>query len=249
MLTDRRILVTGGSSGIGRGLSIAYAVAGARVWAVARRASALGETVAAAPPGRVVPVVADLLTEAGRNAVATAVDRSGGVLNVTVHAAALLGPVGVALVDYPEADWHEVFATNVTAVHLLHRRLAGFLDAGSAPAVIGLASTMGRAARPGWGMYAISKTALEGWLAVLAREWSGRVYSVNPGGTRSPMRAAARPEEDPLTVPSPADIAPLFLRLAHPDAPEPSGSVLEARDWIGRDPWQGIGAPGAGPAA
>jgi hypothetical protein len=55
------------------------------------------------------------------------------------------------------------------------------------------------------------------------------------------MRAAARPDEDPATVPAPEEIAPLFLRLAHPGAPEPSGAVLEARDWIARDPWEGIG--------
>jgi NAD(P)-dependent dehydrogenase (short-subunit alcohol dehydrogenase family) len=91
-------------------------------------------------------------------------------------------------------------------------------------------------------MYAVSKHALEGWLGTLAAEWpTGRVYSVNPGGTRTPMRAQARPDEDPATVPAPEEIAPLFLRLAHPGAPEPSGSILEARDWIGRDPWEGLG--------
>jgi hypothetical protein len=55
------------------------------------------------------------------------------------------------------------------------------------------------------------------------------------------MRAAAVPDEDPTLLPSPDDIAPLFLRLAHPDAPEPTGSKLSARDWMGRDPWEGIG--------
>ena len=90
-------------------------------------------------------------------------------------------------------------------------------------------------------MYAISKFALEGWLEVLADEWEGRVYSVNPGGTATPMRAAAMPGEDPATIPSPADIAPIFLRLAHPAAPEASGTRFEARDWIGADPWEGLG--------
>jgi len=250
VLTNRRILVTGGSSGIGRGLCIAYAEAGARVWAVARRGDALAETAAAAPAGAVVPIVADLVTEAGRREVATTIDHAGGELDVAVHAAALLGPVGVPLVDYPEKEWHEVFGVNVTAAHLLHQRIAGFLDAGRSPVVIGMSSTIGRAGRAGWGMYAVSKYALEGWLAVLADEWdAGRVYSVNPGGTRTPMRAEARPDEDPATVPSPADIAPIFLRLAHQDAPEPSGAILEARDWIHRDPYEGLHAAGRRPDA
>jgi len=240
MLEDRRIVVTGGSGGIGRGLCIAYATAGARVWAVARREAALADTVAASPPGRVVPVVADLVTEAGRRAVATAIDHGGGAIDVVVHAAGALGPVGIPLAEYPETDWETVFAANVTSVHLLHQRLVRFLDAGVSPAVIGVSSTVGRVGRAGWGMYSVSKHALEGWLAVLAAEWPGRVYSVNPGATRTAMRAVANPGEDPNSLPAPADIAPLFLRLAHPAAPQPSGAVLEARDWIGRDPWEGL---------
>ncbi len=89
-------------------------------------------------------------------------------------------------------------------------------------------------------MYAVSKHALEGWLGTLAGEFEGRVYSVNPGGTRTPMRAEAVPDEDPESIPAPSEITPIFLRLAHPAAPEPSGAQLEARDWIGRDPWEGL---------
>jgi NAD(P)-dependent dehydrogenase (short-subunit alcohol dehydrogenase family) len=233
-------LVTGGSSGIGRELTRRYAAAGARVWAIGRRGEALDEAVADLPAGRATPIAADLTTDAGRRRVATAVDHAGGILDVVVHAAGELGPVGLSLDHYPEDHWHRVFDVNVTAVHFLHQRLAQSLAAGDRPVVIGVSSTVGRAGRGGWGMYSISKRALEGWLEVLDDEWDGRVYSVNPGGTATPMRAAAVPDEDPATIPSPADIAPLFLRLAHPEAPEPSGAKLEARDWIGRDPWEGL---------
>ena len=241
MLSTRLILVTGASSGIGRGLALEYARHGARVWAVARSSDALAQLPVDAE-GRVTPVPADVTTAAGRRAIATSVEHEGGRLDVVVHAAGMLGSVGVPLVDYPEDEWRSVFEVNVTAVHLLHQRLAPFLERGTAPAVIGLASTVGREPRAGWGMYAVSKHALEGWLGTLAQEWeTGRVYSVNPGGTRTPMRAQARPDEDPGTVPTPEQIAPLFLRLAHSDAPEPSGARLEAGAWIGRDPWEGLG--------
>lgn len=239
MLSGRRILVTGASSGIGRGLARAYAAHGAVVWAVGRREAALVAT--AEGNSTIRPIAADLTTPAGRRTVATAVEHHEGALDVAVHAAGLLGPVGVPLRDYPENEWHAVLDANLTAIHLLHQQVAGLLDAGHAPAVIALSSTVGREGRAGWGMYAVSKHALEGWVAVLAREWDdGRVYSVNPGGTRTPMRAAAVPGEDPATVPAPADIAPLFLRLAHPAAPEPSGAVLDARDWLDTDPWSGL---------
>lgn len=240
MLDGRRIVVTGGSSGIGRQLVRSYAETGARVWAVARRAAALTETVAGLPDGRAHTVAADLTSDAGRRAVATAVDHAGGRLDVVVHAAGALGPVGVDLADYPAEAWRRVFEANVSAVHFLHQRLVRFLDAGVRPAVIGVSSTVGRRGRGGWGMYSISKRALEGWLEVLADEWAGRVYSVNPGATRTPMRAAAVPDEDPASIPGPVDVVPVFLRLAHPDAPEASGEKLDARDWIGADPWTGL---------
>ncbi len=233
-------MVTGGSSGIGRELTRRYVAAGARVWTIGRRSDALDATVADLPPGHATPVTADLTTDAGRRKVATALAHAGGSLDVVIHAAGLLGPIGVSLEHYPEDHWQRVFNVNVTAVHLLHQQLAPSLAAGRRPVVVGVSSTVGRVGRGGWGMYSISKRALEGWLEILADEWQGRVYSVNPGGTATPMRAAAAPEEDPSTIPSPADIAPLFLRLAHPNAPEPSGAKLEARDWIGRDPWEGL---------
>ena len=244
MLSGRRILVTGGSSGIGRALVRAYAAHGASVFAVARDEEGLRETAAGA--GRVTVVLADLAADPGRRAVATAVEHAGAALDVAVHAAGALGPVGneARLVRYPAAEWYRVFEVNLSAVHFLHQRLAPFLERGHRPAVIGVSSTVGRTGRAGWGMYAISKHALEGWLEILADEWSGRVYSVNPGGTRTPMRAQAMPQEDPATLPAAEEIAPIFLRLAHPAAPEPSGARLEARHWIGRDPWEGLdGAP------
>lgn len=236
--------MTGASSGIGRALVQAYAAQGACVFAIARREAGLRRIAEEAAPGRVEPVPADLVSEAGRRAVVTAVEHAGGVLDVTVHAAGALGPVGAegALALYPADAWYEVFEVNVSAVHFLHQGLAGFLERGHRPAVVGVSSTVGRIGRAGWGMYAISKRALEGWLELLAAEWGerGRVYSVNPGATRTPMRAAAVPGEDPATVPAPEEITPLFLRLAHPGAPEPSGARLDARDWIGRDPWAGL---------
>jgi len=239
VLAGRRIVVTGASSGIGRALATAYALQGAEVYGVGRDAERLAAVVRGSH--RIHAVEADLTTATGRRALATAIEHRGGSIDAAVHGAGLLGVPGVSLATYPEAEWRAVLEINLTSVQLLHQQLAPALDAGISPVVIAISSTVGRAPRPGWGSYAVSKHALEGWVALLAAEWpQGRVYSVNPGGTRTPMRAAALPDEDPATIPAPEDVTPLFLRLAHPAAPEPSGAVLEARDWIGRDPWEGI---------
>jgi NAD(P)-dependent dehydrogenase (short-subunit alcohol dehydrogenase family) len=238
VLNGRRIVVTGASSGIGRGLCLAYSGHGARVWGVGRDPVRLEATASEAPHGAVIPVAADLTDAAGPAAVSTALD--GSTVDVVVHAAGLLGPADTRLIDYPDEEWDAVFTANVTAVQRLQRALHGEMEDAVAPTVIGVSSTVGREPRAGWGMYAVSKHALEAWLGILALEWEGRVYSVNPGATRTPMRAAAVPDEDPQTLPTPEDITPIFLRLAHPDAPEPSGARFDARDWIGRDAWEGL---------
>ena len=239
-LSGRTILVTGASSGIGRSLCATYVNAGARVFATGRNEAELLTTIADLPDGSAVSIPADLTSDAGRRKIATAIDHGGSTLDVAVHAAGLLGPPGVPLAVYPEAEWRSVFEINVTSVHLLHQLLVPHLEAADTPTVIGLSSAVGREGRTGWGMYAVSKHALEGWLATLAQEFRGKVFSVNPGGTRTPMRAIAVPDEDPTTLPTAEDIAPIFLRLAHEATPEPTGARFDARDWIGSDPWEGL---------
>jgi NAD(P)-dependent dehydrogenase (short-subunit alcohol dehydrogenase family) len=230
MLDGRRILVTGASSGIGRGLAQVYATAGATVWGVGRDPDRLSETALACPDGEFIAVLADLTAPDGPTTVFSALD--GSPLDVVVHAAGLLGPADTTLADYPDDAWEQVFAVNLTGVQRLHRAVLPALDSGDRPAVIALSSTVGREARAGWGAYAISKHAVEAWVATLALEWSGRAYSVNPGATRTPMRAAAAPEEDPITLPTPQEISPIFVRLARGDADEPSGGQYDARDHL-----------------
>lgn len=238
-LDGRRILVTGGSSGIGRALLRAYSREGARLWTVARRARKLDEATAGLAQDRTHALTGDITHPTTRQEIAASIEAHSPGLDVVVHAAGILGPPHTALADYPEDAWRRVFEVNMTAVHLLHRLLVPFLAVGVNPTVIGVSSGVGRAGRAGWGMYAVSKFALEGWLETLADEWGslGRVYSVNPGGTATGMRAAAVPDEDPSSIPSTEDILPVFLYLARPDCRIPSGERVDARTWIGVDPW------------
>jgi NAD(P)-dependent dehydrogenase (short-subunit alcohol dehydrogenase family) len=182
-------------------------------------------------------VAADLNTLEGSKKLAERLIRLHEKLDVLVHSAGILGPK-TPLATYPQKDWHEVIQVNLTVPFLLTQEVLPLLRKGDHPSVIFISSGLGRVGRAEWGAYAVSKFGVEGltqvWADELQRE-NIRVNAVNPGGTRTRMRAAAYPEEDPMILPTPEDIAPVFVWLARADT-EMNGQSLEARDWIGRDP-------------
>ena len=96
---------------------------------------------------------------------------------------------------------------------------------------------MGRAGKARWGAYAVSKAGLEGFTQVLADEVRAdgiRVNSVNPAATRTQMRAQAYPAEDPMALPTPEAIMPIFVYLASDESRGVSGQALNAREWVGK---------------
>ena len=85
-----------------------------------------------------------------------------------------------------------------------------------------------------WGAYAVSKAGIE----AMGRAWAAesektkiKINMIDPGGTRTGMRAAAFPGEDPLTLPTPEDISPAFVALMRDDCPH-HGELIKARDYI-----------------
>ncbi len=110
--------------------------------------------------------------------------------------------------------------------------------------IINLSSGVGRTGKARWGAYAVSKFGIEGLTQVLAAETAtpGQpqrlvVLAVNPGPTRTAMRAAAYPEEDPATVAPPEAVARVLVWAAgHPDATARHGASLDARTLL--DEWR-----------
>lgn len=153
--------------------------------------------------------------------------------------AATLGPLGPLNHIDPKA-FDRVIATNVTANYRLIRAMDPLLRASEAGRALFLSSSAGSNAHAYWGLYGASKAALD----LMVRDWAEeiraitpiRVMLVNPGRTRTRMRAEAAPGEDPATLPPPEAITPFLLRMAAPDWQEtgklfdfPTKQVLEFR--------------------
>ena len=111
------------------------------------------------------------------------------------------------------------------------------LEAAPDASIIFTSSGVGRVGRAYWGAYAVSKFATEGLSQTLADELENtsrvRVNALNPGGTRTAMRAAAYPAEDPMTLPEPEAHMDLYLWLMGPDSVGVTGRSIDAPTWGG----------------
>ena len=237
-LKEKVALVTGGSRGIGKAVAAAYAREGAEVVVTARD---LGGLEAAAKEirnsgGRVVALQSDVADRHQVKNLAKEINRRFGRLHVLLNNASLLGP-RVPILEYPEEEWEAVMAVNLNGPFFVIKACLPLMTAGGEGSIINVSSGVGRIGKPRWGAYAASKFGLEGLTQVLAAELQPlhiRVNAVNPGGTRTTMRAAAYPEEDPLTLATPEEITPVFVYLASDASRDVTGQSLEARDFLSR---------------
>jgi NAD(P)-dependent dehydrogenase (short-subunit alcohol dehydrogenase family) len=230
-LEGARIVVTGASRGLGRALAEAFAAEGARLVLTATRVGHLDAVAARLRrDGSEVHALALELGDAGaaRRVGFDAIAALGRV-DVLVNNAGVLGERR-PLAEYPIDAWKRVLEVNVTGVlGLTQAVLPGMPDGG---AVINV--TSGAAGRPGWGAYAISKLAIDGVTGILREELAPRgirCVAINPGATRTAMRAAAYPAEDPDTVAAPSARVGPFVAVAAGADPGPH---VEAAEWTGR---------------
>ncbi len=219
-LEGRIAFVTGASRGIGRAVAKRFAAEGAHVVVLARTQGALEE-------------LDDEIREAGGQATLVPfdltdfdqIDRTGAALferfkrlDVLVGNAGVLGTMGpVAHMD--PAVWEQVMAVNVTANWRLIRSFDPLLRASDAGRAIFVTSGAARGPRAYWGAYAVSKAALEmlvGTYAAEVTKTNVRVNLVDPGATRTAMRAEAYPGEDPLSLKEPDSLTDVFVALAEP---------------------------------
>ncbi|NLC01944.1 NAD(P)-dependent dehydrogenase, short-chain alcohol dehydrogenase family [Halopseudomonas formosensis] len=237
LLQGRVILVTGAGDGIGRACALACAAHGATVVLLGRTLAKLEAVYdeiekAGYPQPAICPLNLETAAEKDYNDLADQLFDTFGKLDGLVHNAAQLGP-RTLLDQVKNEDWLRLMQVNVNAPFALTKAMMPLLRAAPDASVIFVSSSVGRRARAYWGPYAVSKFALEGLMQVLADEQEGtseiRVNSINPGATRTAMRKAAYPAEEPEKNPEPADIMPAFLYLLGPDSQKVNGQALDAR--------------------
>src|SRR3989304_4904087 len=186
------------------------------------------------PHGEIEYVKADIVNKDDIKRIANRVKEKWNKLDILVNNASILG-VRTSILDYPEDIWEEVIDVNLNGQFFVIKAVLPFLLKSNNASIINVASSVGRRGKALWGAYAASKFGLEGLTQVLADELkasSVRVNSVNPGGTRTEMRARAYPGEDPMTLPTPEDIVHVFLYLESDESVGITGKSFDARDWI-----------------
>lgn len=223
-LSGRIALVTGASRGIGYFIAKELAAAGAHVIAVARTVGGLEELddEIKAAGGETTLVPLDLKDMAGIDRIGGAIHERWGKLDIMIANAGILGVISP--IGHVEAKTFEkVMEINVTATWRLIRSLDPLLRASDAGRAVIMSSGAAHSAKAFWAPYAASKAAVE----ALARSWADetknmplRVNSVNPGATRTAMRAQAMPGEDPDTLPHPSEVAAKIVPLTSPELTE-----------------------------
>jgi NAD(P)-dependent dehydrogenase (short-subunit alcohol dehydrogenase family) len=231
-LADRIALVTGASRGIGYATALALAKAGAHVVAVARTQGGLEELYDAIAEvgGSATGVPLDLKDHDGIDRLGASLNERYGKLDVLVANAGLLGTLSPLGHIEPKV-WDDVMAVNVTANYRLIRSLDPLLQKSDAGRAVFLTSGAAWVAMAYWGVYSVSKAAVELMARIYAAETAStnvRVNIFNPGPIRTRMRATAMPGEDPMTLDVPENVAEKILALCLPGYTE-TGTLYNYR--------------------
>ena len=213
-LDGKTILVTGAGDGIGRIAALTYARFGADVLLLGRTSSKLEvvydeiESLGGKQPA-ILPMDLEKASYAEMQQLEGLITKEFGQLDGILHNAGLLGEL-TPLEMYDVDIFAKVMQVNFTATFMLTQALLPLLKDAVNGSIVFTSSTVGTYPRAFWGAYALSKQAVEGMSDIFTQETQNttnlRFNCINPGGTRTNMRAHAFPGENPLSLKTPEDI-------------------------------------------
>lgn len=236
LLSQKTILVTGAGDGIGKAAAFEFAKYGATVILLGKTVKKLEKVydeivTAGFPTPAIIPLDLKGATEQHYIDMAETIAEQFGHLDGLLHNASQLGALGpFEHIDVKSLE--EIMKVNVTAQAVLTKALLPIMRKAPHASIAFTSSSVGRKGRAYWGPYAFSKFATEGMMQVLAHECEGttiRVNSINPGATKTEMRAKAYPAEDPTSLKTPQDIMPTYLFLMGDDSLATNGQALNAQ--------------------
>lgn len=237
LLQGKIILVTGAGEGIGRAAALSYAAHGATVILLGRtekKLDAIYDQIEAAgyPQPATINLNLETACETDFDNLAATLEQEFGRLDGILHNASIIG-LRTPIESYDPTVWQQVMQVNVNSTFMLTQALLSLIDSSEDASVIFTSSSVGRTGKAFWGAYAVSKFATEGMMQVLADELEHnpniRINAINPGATRTNMRASAYPAENPMDNPAPAEIMPLYLYLMGRDSRTVNGKSLNAQ--------------------
>ena len=214
-------LVTGATRGLGWAVAEALADEGAHVLMLGRTQGALEELydIISAKGQEATGVPMDLTDGDALDRLGASLAERWGKLDLMVGNAGVLGPLTPVSHIAPD-EMDKVLGVNVVANARLIRAMEPLLMQADAPRAVFTTSGAAQKCRPFWGAYSTGKAALDALVKSWAHEHENdklRVNLLSPGPVRTAMRAQAMPGEAPETLPTPADVAPLFLELLSED--------------------------------
>ncbi len=233
-LEGKTILVTGAGDGIGRVAALNYARYGATVLLLGRTSSKLEyvydeiESFGGKQPA-MMPLNLEIATYAEMQQLHNLIYTEIGQLDGILHNAGLLGEL-TPLEMYDVDTFARVMKVNCTATFMLTQALLPLLKDAENGSIVFTSSTVGTHPRAFWGAYALSKQATEGMSDIFTQETRNttnlRFNCINPGGTRTNMRAHAFPGENPMTLKTPEEIIAGYVCLMSDASIDVRGQVV-----------------------
>jgi len=240
MLTNKIILITGASRGIGRATAKALATYGATVILLSRTPTELkalyDEIVDSGyPQPSIYPFNLCSATLEDYDDLRRNIEKEYGRLDGLIHNAGILGDLS-PIEHYDIHKWYQVLQVNLNAAFILTQTTISLLKKSSAASIIFTSSELSNAPKANWGAYAIASAGTQAMMQMLAAECENitniRVNAVKPHKVQTSLRAQAYPAEDKTKLAKPEDIVNKYVYLMSEQSKNLNGRVLNMEEHV-----------------